>query len=258
MIQWYPGHMARAMRRIGETLRLVDVVVEAIDARVPRSGANPALDRMTAHKRRIVALTRGDLADASTTRAWVEAFARRGITAVSSDAREPRNVGRIAALLAQPGRPNVRALVVGIPNAGKSTIVNGLLRRAAAKTERRAGVTRRTQWFRVSENVEVMDTPGVLAPKIASKQAQWKLAAVGAIPAERYDPEEVARHVAHWAAGRGLRRVPSFETFASARGFMRKGGKVDAHNAAQSYLRAFEQGTFGRISLESPDDAEAT
>ena len=250
--------MARAMRRIGKALRLVDVVVEAVDARAPRSGANPALKSMSAHKRRVVALTRSDLADPATTRAWLDELDRRGLAAVAIDAREPRNVGRIASLLATPGRPNARALVVGIPNAGKSTIVNGLLRRAKAKTERRAGVTRQTQWFRVSENVEVMDTPGVLVPKIATKEAQWKLAAIGAIPTERYDPEEVARSVAHWAAERGIRRVPSFETFASERGFVRRGGKVDAHNAAQSYLRAFEQGKFGRISLESPDDAKAT
>lgn len=147
-------------------------------------------------------------------------------------------------------------MVVGIPNAGKSSIINGLLRRAAAKTERRAGVTRSTQWFRLSQHVELMDTPGVLVPKIATKAAQWKLAAVGAVPSERYDPEEVAHSLAGWAAQRGLRRIPTLDAFAATR-FMRPGGKVDTHNAAQSYLRAFDEGAFGRISLESPDDPEA-
>lgn len=256
--------MARAMRRIGESLSLVDVVVEAIDARVPRSGANPLLDRALRQaqgrgKRRIVALTRSDLAEPSATRSWLEDFARRGITAVAVNAREQRSGARIATLLAADAkRGTTRAMIVGIPNSGKSSIVNALLRRAAAKTENRAGITRRTQWFRLSPHVEVMDTPGILPPKIASPASQWKLAAVGAVPSERYDPEQVARNLAQWAAHRGLRAVPVPEAFAAERGFVRRGGKVDEHTAAQSYLRAFEAGKFGRISLESPDDAEAT
>ncbi len=258
MIQWYPGHMAKAMRRIGEALALVDVVVEAIDARVPRSGANPMLDRALGRKRRIVALTRSDLADPATTRAWLDALRKRGITAIAVDAHEQRSVARIATLLAANAeRGTTRAMVVGIPNSGKSSIVNGLLRRAAAKTENRAGITRRTQWFRLSPHVEVMDTPGVLPPKIASTTSQWKLAAVGAVPSERYDPEHVARSLSLWAAHHGA-GIPPPEAFAAERGFVRRGGKVDEHNAAQSYLRAFEAGKFGRITLEKPDDAEAT
>ena len=244
------------MRRIGDALRLVDVVVEAIDARVARSGANPELQRLGAHKRRIVALTRSDLAEPAVTRRWIESFTDRGISAVAIDAREARGAARITQLLAPKSARGTRAMVVGIPNAGKSSIINGLLRRAAAKTERRAGVTRSTQWFRLSSSVELMDTPGILVPKIATRSAQWKLAAVGAVPSERYDPEEVANSLARWASERGLRRVPTLEAFAATR-FIRRGGKVDTHNAAQSYLRAFDEGTFGRISLESPDDPEA-
>jgi ribosome biogenesis GTPase A len=248
--------MARAMRRIGDALRLVDVAVEAVDARLPAGGANPILGRMLGRRRRIVALTRGDLAEPATTRAWIEHFRAHGMTALSVDARQARAVGRIATLLAEERKGSVRAIVVGIPNAGKSTLVNALLKRASAKTERRAGVTRATQWFRVAPGVEVMDTPGVLPPKIRSEQTQWKLAAIGAIPQDRFDPEDVVARLADWAAQRGLRRVPDLERFAAERGFMRRGGKVDAHNAAQSYLRAFDHGAFGRISLESPNDAE--
>ncbi len=248
--------MARAMRRIGDALRLVDVIIEAIDARAVRSGANPELQKVAARRRRVVALTRSDLADPAVTHRWIETFTCRGIPAVAIDARGPRGASRIAHLLAPEGASGHRVMVVGIPNAGKSSIINGLLRRAAAKTERRAGVTRNMQWFRLSPSVELMDTPGVLVPKIATKAAQWKLAAVGAVPSERYDAEEVARTLAQWAAKRGLRRVPALEAFAATR-FIRRGGKVDMHNAAQSYLRAFDEGTFGRVSLESPDDPEA-
>ncbi len=258
MIQWYPGHMARATRKVGEALRLVDVVVEAIDARVAHSGANPALNRLTAHKRRIVALTRRDLADPKTTRRWLDTYAQRGIDAIAIDAREQRGVARIVTMLAAANPASARAMGVGIPNAGKSTIVNALLKRAAAKTERRAGVTRRTQWFRLSPRIELMDTPGILMPKIASQTSQWKLAAVGAVPSERYDPQEVAGRLERWVRQRDLGRVPPLDAFTAERGFVQRGGKVDAHTAAQSYLRAFDQGKFGRISLESPDDAEAT
>lgn len=258
-VAWYPGHMVAAMRRMGEALALVDVIVETIDARLPRSGANPLLNRLAAGKQRVVVLTRSDLADPATTRGWLEAFARRGVTIVALNARDQRGAARLSALLAaRTTKKTSRAMVVGIPNSGKSSIVNGLLQRAAAKVENRAGVTRRTQWFRVSPRTEVMDTPGVLVPKIASKSAQWKLAAVGAVPSARYDPQEVARNLERWAARHGARRVPQLDSFAAERGFVRRGGKVDEHNAAQSYLRAFESGKFGRVSLESPDDAEAT
>ena len=251
--------MVRAMRKLGENLKLVDVVVEAIDARLVHSGANPTLERLIGRKPRIVVLTRADLAEHPITKRWLAAFKERAITALAVDAREQRAVGRIGTLLAGVAtKPHgtLRAMVVGIPNSGKSTIVNGLLHRRAAKIENRAGVTRRTQWFRLSPDVELMDTPGVLVPKITTKSAQWKLAAIGAVPRERYEAQEVAANLAHWLANRSARRAPSLEAFAAERGFLRRGGKVDEHNAAQSYLRAFDEGQFGRISLESPDESE--
>lgn len=251
--------MVRTMRKLAESLRLVDVVVEAIDARLVRSGANPILDRLMGRKPRIVVLTRADLAELAVTRRWLVTFEQRGIAALAVNGREQRSVARIGTLLASVAkkpRGILRAMVVGIPNSGKSSIVNGLLRRRAAKIENRAGVTRQTQWFRLSPQIELMDTPGVLVPKITGKAAQWKLAAIGAVPRERFEPQEVAANLSHWLADRGSCHVPSLETFAAGRGFMRRGGKVDEHNAAQSYLRAFDEGNFGRVSLESPDESE--
>jgi ribosome biogenesis GTPase A len=148
--------------------------------------------------------------------------------------------------------------VVGLPNSGKSSIINGLLRRSAAKTEDRAGVTRQLQWFKLAPGIELMDTPGILVPKIAGKDAQWKLAISGAVPRERYDPEQVAVAFHRWlTACRPKTRVPDLEAFAAARGFMRRGGEADYHNAAQSYIAALNDGTFGRISFEAPNDPEA-
>jgi ribosome biogenesis GTPase A len=258
MSVWYPGHMARALREMRASLELIDVVIEAIDARVPQSGASPALTRLATRKRHVVALTRNDLADPKVTRRWLESFAARGIGVVAVDARQARSAGTIVAMIERHRRAGVtRAMVVGIPNSGKSTIVNALLKRKAAKAADRAGVTRRAQWFRLSAGVELMDTPGVLPPKIRDSGAMWKLAATGALPSERYDPEEAAREVAGWARQHGVATIPEVESFAATRGFMRRGGRVDEHAAAQSYLRAFNDGKFGRISLETPDEREA-
>lgn len=262
-VAWYPGHMAKAARRIREDLRSIDVVVEVVDARVARSGRNPLLDELTGRRTHILALSRQDLADPAATKAWLTFFAQRGCDAVAVDARMARSVARIGTVISnsygRAGRGIARAMILGIPNSGKSSIVNALLRRAVAKTEARAGVTRHAQWFRLASNVELLDTPGVLPPKIRGVQAQWKLALCGAVPRDRYDPQEVAAHFYEWLLTRTPHaRVPDLETFAAQRGFIRRGGTPDYHNAAQSYISAFNDGTFGRISLETPGDAEAT
>jgi ribosome biogenesis GTPase A len=251
-VQWYPGHMVKAMRRIGEYLKLIDLVLEVIDARAVRSDANPMLDEIIGTRPRLTVLSRADLADPSTTKAWVAHFASIGRKAIAVEARQQQSVGRILAAvnaMAKARQGKSRLIVVGLPNSGKSSIINGLLKRAAAKTEDRAGVTRRLQWFRVSPMIELMDTPGILMPKIVTPESQWKLAMIGAVPRERYDPEEIAVQLHKWRP-----KLPDLESFAKERGFTRKGGEVDYHNAAQSYIRAFGDGTFGRISLERPDD----
>lgn len=258
-VQWYPGHMVKAMRRIGEYLKLIDLVIEVVDARVARSGRNPMLDTIVGDRKRMIVLNFEDLADPAVTRRWIEHFEALGRPVAATDGRVQPSVRRAAAKVAElaSGRKGTaRALVVGLPNTGKSAVINGLIRRSAAKTEDRAGVTRQLQWFRMNEGVEIMDTPGILVPKIPDNDAQWKLAITGAVPRERYDPEEIAVFFHRWLAARpqGAGDVPDLETFARSRGFMRRGGEIDYHNAAQSYVAAFGEGTFGRISLESPDD----
>ncbi len=258
-VQWYPGHMVRAMRKMGEYLKLVDLVVEVIDARAPRSDANPMLDALIGNRERLTILNRDDLADPATTKRWIEDFETRSRAVIAVEGRQQQSVGRILRAvndLAKRRTGMARAIVVGLPNSGKSSIINGLLKRAAAKTEDRAGVTRQLQWFRLAPSIELMDTPGILVPKIETPESQWKLALIGAVPRERYDPEEVAVNFHRWLVARsnGRTSVPDLENFARARGFARRGGEVDYHNAAQSYIRAFNDGTFGRLTLEAPDD----
>lgn len=249
--------MVRAMRKMAEYLKLVDLVVEVIDARAPRSDANPLLDALIGTRPRLTILNREDLADPATTKAWIAQFERDGRRAIAAEGRQQQSVGRIlreVSALASQRAGMTRAIVVGLPNSGKSSIINGLLKRAAAKTEDRAGVTRQLQWFRLAPTIELMDTPGILVPKIETPEAQWKLALIGAVPRERFDPEEVSTAFHRWLldTSSGRTSVPDLETFARGRGFARRGGEVDYHNAAQSYIRAFNDGTFGRLSLESP------
>jgi ribosome biogenesis GTPase A len=259
VVQWYPGHMVRAMRRIAEYLKLIDIVIEVIDARAVRSDANPMLDQLIGERARFIALSRDDLADPATTKRWVEQFAQDGREAIAVEARAQQSVSRILAAVTARAKARSglsRVIVVGVPNSGKSSIINGLLRRGAAKTEDRAGVTRQLQWFRLAPNIELMDTPGILVPKIAGAQAQWKLALIGAVPRERYDPYEVCVEFHRWLTrrSRGRTTVPDLVAFANGRGFVRRGGEIDEHNAAQAYIKAFNDGVFGRISLEAPGD----
>jgi ribosome biogenesis GTPase A len=257
-IQWYPGHMATAMRKLGERLAIVDVLIEVLDARVPRASSNPALDRLAARKPRLVILGREDLADPHATREWLAWHEAHGRTAIAVNGKDQGSVKRIAAALAAlvAEHGTTRAMVVGIPNTGKSSIINALLRRTAAKAEDKAGVTRSLQWFRVAPKLEVMDTPGILVPKIATPEAQWQLALTGALPRARFDPEEVVDRFAAWSREhRPQSELPDLDTFAKARGFARRGGDVDLHNAAGAYLKDFNDGKFGRITFERPERA---
>lgn len=253
IIQWYPGHMAAAMRRMGEYVKLADVVIEVADARVPASGFNPMLDEVAGKRARVKILSREDLAEPAETARWLRGL---GPVALSVNARTQGAFVKVKQRLREmlgEGHRTQRAMVVGIPNSGKSSVINGLVGRSVARTEDRAGVTRQLQWFKVGSGLEVMDTPGILVPRIATPEAQWKLALVGAVPRDHYDPEDVVARFHRWLTEKtgGRTKVPDLPAFAQARGFVRHGGESDYHNAAQSYVKDFNDGKFGRITLES-------
>ncbi len=256
VIQWYPGHMARAMRRLGEDLRLADILIEVVDARVPASGRNPALVAVAGRKPRLVVLEREDLAEPEATAAWLDRLRANGEAAVAVNGKTQATRVRLREALRAfvPERGALRAIVVGIPNAGKSTIINALARKNVARVENRAGVTRAAQWFRADEGIEVMDTAGILVPKIETDEAQWKLALSGALPRERFDPEDVVGRFVAWASAQKRRRVPDLEAFAAERGFLRHGNVPDTHNAARSYIKEWDDGGFGRMTLEWPTE----
>jgi ribosome biogenesis GTPase A len=256
-IQWYPGHMARAMRRLGEDMHAIDVVIEVADARTPFSGTNPALARLAGARPRILVLTREQLADAALTAAWLARFAAEGRPALAIDAKDRTGIARLRNALegiaAQTKRRVSRAIVLGIPNAGKSTAINAIAGKNVARAEDRAGVTRSRQWFRVGDSLEIMDTAGILVPKIDTPDAQWKLAFVGAVPRARFDAEDVVARFHRWLETQdAATTVPDLETFAQSRGFVRHGTMLDTHNAAWSYMKDWNDGKFGRMTLETP------
>jgi ribosome biogenesis GTPase A len=243
------------MRRLSDDMRLADIAIEVVDARVPASGRNPALAEMVGRKPLLVVLEREDLADPEATSAWLADLNASGTPAVAVNGKSQATRSRLRDAMRPyvPERGLLRAIVVGIPNAGKSTIINALARKNVARVENRAGVTRAAQWFRADEAIEVMDTAGILVPKIETAEAQWKLALSGALPRERFDPEEVVgRFVTLVAERRQRARIPDLATFARERGFLRRGNIPDTHNAAQSYIKEWNDGGFGRMTLEWP------
>jgi len=253
-VQWFPGHMARALRRLAEDVKISDVVIEVVDARVPRSGRNPALAEIAGRKPRVTVLTREDLADPQATAAWLDVLRGDAAAAIAMNGKRQGSVARLKAALAEtvpPMRRPARVLVVGIPNAGKSTVINALARKNVARVEDRAGVTRAPQWFRASTSLEVLDTAGVLPPKIDGTDGQWMLALCGAVPRARFDAEEVVGRFLAWTKERGI-AVTDLATFAQERGFVRRGNILDTHNAAWSYIKDWSDGRFGRMTLELP------
>ncbi|MCI9028031.1 MAG: ribosome biogenesis GTPase YlqF, partial [Lawsonibacter sp.] len=206
-IQWYPGHMTKTRRQIEADLKLVDVVVEIIDARIPASSRNPDIDAICAGKPRLIVLNRADQADPAQNKAWGTCFRSQGHSVLETDARSGRGINQFSVVVqgvlkdqiakwrekGQVGRP-VRAMVVGVPNVGKSTFINKVAKKKSAKASDRPGVTRGKQWVRVDQGLDLLDTPGILWPKFEDETTGMNLAFTGAVKDEIMDVETLGCH----------------------------------------------------------------
>ena len=280
-VNWFPGHMTKALRNMESDLKLVDCVCEITDARIPRASRNPALDELLGRKPRLILLNRADQADSAATRRWIEYYREKGIAALETDSRSGRGVERfpqaIRSLLqdkvraleakGQGNRP-LRAMVVGIPNVGKSTFINKAAGRKAAAASDRPGVTRGKQWVTVSRGLELLDTPGVLWPKFDDPQIGERLAFTGAVKDQILDTEELASHLLSLLAviapqalaeryklaeTEGLQGWELLETAARKRGYLISGGEADTLRMANILLDEFRGGKLGQLTLEEPE-----
>lgn len=276
-INWYPGHMAKAKRLLAEQLRRVDVVIELCDARLPYASRNPDLDKLISGKKRVLLLNKADLADSGATSAWLQYFRAQGIdaapyNAASGKAKDALNVIDRAAKetverAAQKGvRKTVRAMVVGVPNVGKSTFTNRLHGGSIAKTGDRPGVTRANQWVRISPYLELMDTPGLLWPRLDDQLAARRLCYIGTVKDDVVDLPMLTIHLLQDLLAVKPEAVlerfrfddPSLtgeallEAVCRGRGFLMKGGVCDYDRCCAVVLDEFRAGKLGRITLEMP------
>lgn len=273
-INWYPGHMHKARREIKNALPEVDVVIEILDARLPYSSANPMLASLARHKPILKLLSKSDLADPDITAEWVAYFDEqanvRALPIITTDTKTLQPIANICQQLATEVRESrsVRALVIGIPNVGKSTLINSLAGRKIAKVGNEPAVTKRQQKIQVGERLQITDTPGVLWPRIENKNSGYRLAASGAIRDTAMDYIDVGL----WAADNlrltypdaliaryNLKQLPItgellLTEIASRRGGLRAGGVVDLHRASEVLLHDLRGGQLGRITLEKPND----
>lgn len=281
-IQWYPGHMAKARRMLAESVKLVDVVIEMVDARAPASTRNPDFDDLFGAKPRVVVLNKADLADPEATRAWIRAYRARGWDAISFSANAGKGVKEAVSLVERAARPvvermkakgvnkTVRAMIVGIPNVGKSTFINRLRGSAAAKAGNRPGVTRGKQWIVVGPYLEFLDTPGMLWPKFEDKEAARRLAFLGSIRGEIMDNERLSAELLEFLRDRAPEGAKArlkidmngeksgeqlLEEACRRRGWLLPGARPDTERASALILDEFRSGKMGRLTLEAPVQA---
>lgn len=285
--QWYPGHMTRAKRQMQEDMKLIDLVIELLDSRIPFSGRNPDIDQIAGSKSRLILLNKADMADPAVTEKWASFFTEGGFHVCVINSKNPSDVKKINAEVQKAcaakierdrkrgirNRP-VRAMVAGIPNVGKSTFINTYARKAAAKTGNKPGVTKGKQWIRLGSNLELLDTPGILWPKFEDQTVGLKLALIGSIRDEIMNTEELALELIRMLDQRypgaletyydlkeipyenypGKGEVAELEAIARARGAFAKGGEIDYLKASNILLENFRNAKIGRFSLETPEE----
>lgn len=275
-VQWYPGHMTKAKRQMQEDLKLIDLIIELVDARVPLSSRNPDIDQLGQNKSRLILLNKADLADERQNEAWKEYFQSKGFYVVKVDSRNGAGMKTIQNVIQEAckekierdrrrgikNRP-IRAMVAGIPNVGKSTFINTFAGKACAKTGNRPGVTKGKQWIRLNKNVELLDTPGILWPKFEDQEVGIRLAFVGSIKDDILNMEELALKLIDYLKERytGLlekrygiseagNAVEILGGIAKARGCLKKGEELDYTKASGLLFDDFRGGKIGRITLE--------
>lgn len=281
-IQWFPGHMAKTRRLIGESLGLVDLVIEILDARIPASSRNPELDKWLKDKPRLILLNKSDCADENATRRWVEYYQKQGVMALSVDCKSGYGVNRIVPAIKTAlrdllekqaakgvvGKP-LRIMAVGIPNVGKSSLINRLAGSKRTKVEDRPGVTRGRQWVKINQELELLDMPGVLWPKFEDPAVGERLALTGAVKDDVVDTELLAMRF----LGMMNRKYPQLlqkrykveadpetdefellEMVGRKRGMLISGGEVNTERAAITVLDEYRSGKLGRLTLEHPKE----
>lgn len=279
-IQWYPGHMARAKREISDAVKQVDVVVELVDARIPVSSRNPVLNEIIGNKPRVIALNKADLANKRQNQRWIEHYKKEGIVAVEVDSNHGNGIKNVTEAIyqimaekiakqEQRGRvgASIKTMVVGIPNVGKSTFINKIAGKQTTEVGNKPGVTRKNQWVRLNEKIQLLDTPGVLWPKFENEHIARHLAYIGTIKDDILDVNALALHLIEELLDKHQKELYerykiaedfSYETpydvmeeIGRKRGCLVRGGEVDDTKVANIVLEEFRSGKIGRITLET-------
>ncbi|MBZ5200236.1 ribosome biogenesis GTPase YlqF [Planomicrobium chinense] len=280
-IQWFPGHMAKARREVTEKLKLVDIIFELVDARLPLSSRNPMIDQVIQQKPRLIILNKMDMADEVETKKWIRYFEEQGTRAVAINSLDGRGLQLVTRtskeilaekwdrMIAKGIKPRaIRAMIVGIPNVGKSTLINRLSKKSLAKTGNMPGVTKAQQWIKVGKEIELLDTPGILWPKFEDPETGFKLAVTGAIKDSVIQMQELAIYALKFLEERyperlkeryGIEKVDedvavAFEIIAKRRSFVLPGGEIDYDMTAEAVVRDIRNQYLGRVTFDYYDE----